>query len=282
LSDPVETQVIIEDNDRRLLGMLYTPADDADRAVVFCDPLFEERKSSQRVMVEMARALCRAGSAVLRFDCRGCGDSPGEFPDYAPPDWLDDVAAAVRFLRTSAPAPRLGLLGLRFGASLALQSAVHGASPGVDFLILWEPVVNGRDYLEQELRKKLVKEMITFGRSRGTRDALTHALEKNESIDFDGYLISPRLYTALCGTHLLEPAARFLGNVLLVHVSAGERPSKDLSALREAFATAGAETAFRVIKDPPFWNLIGLTDCAALLQETQAWMQTAGRLMERV
>lgn len=53
-----ETSVVFESGGRRLVGLLQMPFEGAVRERwLFAYPLFEERKSSQRVLVTMGRAL---------------------------------------------------------------------------------------------------------------------------------------------------------------------------------------------------------------------------------
>ena len=100
--------------------------------LLFCDPFAEEKKCAQRVMVEAARAFCEADLGSVRFDYRGTGDSPGEFLEATPDLWVQDILAAIDYMRHELRVPTLGLLGLRLGGALALQAALSGGD--VDFL----------------------------------------------------------------------------------------------------------------------------------------------------
>lgn len=107
-----------------MLGVLSLPAA-ADRGllphaavlIVIGGPQY--RAGSHRQFTLIARALAAAGLAVLRFDHRGAGDSPGEprsFEELSP-----DIEAAIAALREQIPGlRRIGLLGLCDGASASL------------------------------------------------------------------------------------------------------------------------------------------------------------------
>ena len=267
---PAEQQVVLESNGSRLCGMVYDPQGTPARSVVFCHPLFEERKSAGRVMGEMARALCADGFRVLMFDYRGCGDSSGDFREFSVPDWLDDIQAAIVFLQSRAPATPTGLLGLRLGASFALQAAAGRAD--IDFLVLWEPVANGRDYVEQELRKKLMKEMMTFGKGRQSRESLMKSLEQGDEVDFDGYPITSRLYKGLCQLDPDGAAGQFGKRSLVVNVTSQSSPSKPAAQLREMLQKVSSTSDLRLVNEQPFWNLIGVVKCPSLLQTTRDWL----------
>lgn len=261
-----EEQVIVERQGSHLYGMAYVPDAAPTGGVVFCHPLFEERKSAARVMVETARALCADGLAVLTFDYRGCGDSSGAFRDFSVPDWMNDIDAIIESARERFPHGPFGLLGLRLGAAFALQAA--GSHTNVDFLVLWEPVVSGRQHVEQELRKKLMKQMITFGKGREDRDSLLGRLENGGEVDFDGYPITSRLYTHLGAIDSLAAASRFTKRSLVVHVTSQSTPSAPIAQIRQAL-----HSDLRLVNEPPFWNLVGLVDSRAIVQETRTWIQ---------
>ena len=266
----VEEQVFLRQSGGALYAMHYEVRD-ASAGLVMCAPIFEERKAAHRVMVEAARYLQGHGIAVLRFDYRGCGDSSGEFEDFTTADWLDDIHTARRFLSEQIGEDRrIGLLGLRLGGSLAMLAA-H-ATPGVQFAVLWEPVVAGGEYFEQELRKKLMKEMITFGKSRVTRRHLVEQLENGQSIDFDGYAVAPSLYHGLTAMDLRKCAGTLRMPVLLTRIGPTGKSADRLEALQRALCDAGARVDFRTVAEQPFWNLIGYVECPALIRQTAEWV----------
>ena len=261
----------IDSGDGWLSGMIHRPEGPVCASLVFCNPLFEERKPAQRILVETARALCAAGYAVLRFDYRGCGDSSGEFESYSVPDWLADIEAASVFLKAHAAGPSTGMLGLRLGAPLGLKAS---AGKGLfDFALLWEPVLQGREYVEQELRRKLMKEMMTFGRSQASRDFLIQELAAGKTIDFDGHPVTPALYRDLGGVGLAGLQAPLPRKGLVLAIGSSERPSPALLQAGEALRGAGMDCEVRALREQPFWNLVGLVSCPALIRETREWLQ---------
>lgn len=250
--------------------MLYRPGGEAAGCVVLCNPVFEEHKSTLRPFVDMARELCRNGVAALRFDYRGCGDSPGEFEDFSLSDWSQDIGAATGAVRHAMPGTPVGLLGVRVGASLALKAAV--GTPGYAFAVLWEPIVSGRTYVEQELRKKLVKEMMTFGERRSTRESLLAELGGGGTIDFDGYPFSSRLYSELADLDLLAGDGPAGLPAYLVQVSATARLTRPMQDLRDRLGGEGASVEATAVRAPPFWNLVGIVDCLEVIGRTRDWV----------
>jgi pimeloyl-ACP methyl ester carboxylesterase len=83
-----------------------------------------------RMYVELARRWAARGYTVLRLDLAGLGDSatrPGQHGNEVyPPGALDDVSAAINFLRREFAVQDVTLAGLCAGAYHALRSAISG------------------------------------------------------------------------------------------------------------------------------------------------------------
>jgi exosortase A-associated hydrolase 1 len=106
-----------------LLGIVSHPAGrpaSIGMVIVVGGPQY--RIGSHRQFVLLARALAAAGHAVLRFDCRGMGDSSGAAPGFNAID--ADIGAAIGALQTACPmVQKVALWGLCDGASAALLYA---------------------------------------------------------------------------------------------------------------------------------------------------------------
>jgi len=132
--------------ERSLFGWLHAPGTGAQRdlAVVLCPPIGHEYINSHRSIRHLADRLAEAGTPALRFDYDGTGDSCGgdEDPDRIAA-WRGSIVEAIRTVRRLTGCERVGLVGVRLGAALAVAAAVETA---VDALVLWAPVVRGRAY----------------------------------------------------------------------------------------------------------------------------------------
>lgn len=138
--------------ERRLFG-IYEPArrGPGRRAVVLCHPWGAEHLHAYRSMRQLSATLTAAGLHTLRFDYFGTGDSAGEMTAATLDGWHADIRAAVQELLDTTGATRVGLVGLRLGATLAAKVAAKSRDD-IDVLVLWDPVVNGTSYLK-ELRE---------------------------------------------------------------------------------------------------------------------------------
>lgn len=138
-------------SDRPLFG-LYTRArgvEDEAPAVLLCYPVGSEYMRAHRAFRQLNALLNRAGFHVLRFDYSCTGDSAGEGRDASLAEWLDDLDWAIDELQDTAMVERISVVGLRWGGLLAAL-ACQGRSD-IDRLILWDPVVSGRAYLDEQL-----------------------------------------------------------------------------------------------------------------------------------
>jgi pimeloyl-ACP methyl ester carboxylesterase len=135
---------------RRLFG-LYMPARAGGavaRGVVLCYPWGREYLRAHRSMRQLASMLSAAGVHVLRFDYFGTGDSAGDMGEADLEGWRGDIGLAIEELRDTTDATKIGLVGLRLGATLA--AAVAAKDPkAIDTLVLWDPVASGTEYLRE-------------------------------------------------------------------------------------------------------------------------------------
>lgn len=111
------------------------------RAVVLCAPFGDEYGHTHRTGRLLAQRLAALGAEVLRFDYYGTGDSGGQDDEFGIDGAVDDTIAAVAEARQIGGVRRVTLIGLREGAAAALLAAA--IAPGVDRLVLWDPVLDG-------------------------------------------------------------------------------------------------------------------------------------------
>lgn len=134
---------------RRLYGCHHLPQQSHAKnfAIVLCSPIGQEFLQSHRVICQLAVLLAKAGFHVLRFDYSGCGDSEGDFEEGSLVQWVKDAHDAVEEIKKRSGIPSVCLIGLRIGATLALQAAVN--CPHLKSIVLWEPVLEGKPFLKK-------------------------------------------------------------------------------------------------------------------------------------
>lgn len=118
-----------------------------DLGVVLCPPMGSELMCSYHPLRELARTIADKGIAVFRIDYHGTGDAAGYDDD---PDrvqaWLATVDRSIDELRMLGCA-RIGLVGLRMGATLA--AIVASRREDVACAVLWAPLKSGAAYTRE-------------------------------------------------------------------------------------------------------------------------------------
>lgn len=112
-------------------------------AVVFAHPLPTEGGTMHTKMVfQGTKGLARAGCAVLRFNFRGVGRSPGDFDRGVGEQ--EDFRAAVDFVAARYPGLEIWAAGASFGSYVALTAGA--ADDRVCALIAVAPPVDRYDF----------------------------------------------------------------------------------------------------------------------------------------
>jgi alpha-beta hydrolase superfamily lysophospholipase len=118
--------------DALLFGIVTQPpaSEIRRRAVILLNAGADHHIGASRLYVSMARRWAQHGYVVLRMDLGGVGDSgtrPGHADDDVfPQEAVDDIRAAIEFLRGSYGVRDVTLAGLCSGAYHALRAAVAG------------------------------------------------------------------------------------------------------------------------------------------------------------
>ena len=263
---PVEEFLFLGANGRELFCARRVPA--APRAVaVFCHPFGEEKKNAYRPFVDLGRLLAEKGAASVSFDYAGCGDSSGEMDDATLEMWIEDTLAVIESARALAPAGAPVLLaGLRLGASIAALAALRA---GVERLILWQPVVNGRADFAAELRRTLIKQMVTNGAAAASREHLLAELEQGQGrLDLDGFPFTGALYKGIASVDLLCLELTPRHAVSLIQIAHTPNLLPDAQRLAQTWSARGARVTTDAVVTPPLWARLDPVDVTSLLNLT--------------
>lgn len=265
--------VWIDSDVGRLAGQFYEPTGPTQKAVLFLPPFAEERKCSHRPLHRAALRWAGAGLAVLRFDLYASGDSEGEDHEASWSVWRGDVRSALEWLRQRVGGP-VALLGVRLGAGLAWGL---DRSFGIQECVLWQPIVDGKAFLDENLKRKRIKRMVTAGAGAGAREEVASALDTGGVIDFDGFGVSSDLYRDIGALDLLSCAPPAWDRALLIQSGPSNKERPDMRALAERLSTSGTRVKLQALIDRPFWNLIGALDEPQASEPTLAWLLNEGK-----
>lgn len=244
--------------------LLHLPPGTPRGSVLYLHPFAEEMNRSRAVVARQARAFAAAGHAVLQIDLYGCGDSAGDFGDASWARWQADAHAGVKFLQARFDAP-LCLWGLRSGTLLA--GAVAAELNASISLLLWQPVLSGKQHLQQFLRLSLAADLLE-GRAGGGTEPLLAQLAGGESVELAGYALAPPLAQGLAATTLAQPQ---VGQAMhCIEILPG---SSELSPGLRRFVDAGSATA-ESCADAQCWLTPGVLDCPVLASASLAALRS--------
>ncbi len=132
---------------RKLFGCCHSqnPKQPPKGLIIICQTIGQRYIHGHRAFYQLASRLASKGYAVLRFDYFGCGDSNGNFEEGGLHQWTADILSAVDEMHARFGSGKLCLIGYRMGATLASKAAE--SISGAHSIVLWEPILNGREYL---------------------------------------------------------------------------------------------------------------------------------------
>ena len=271
----------------RVFGVFYPPEGEArTEGFVICNGFGKEYNLCLSPLVGFARILASRGYPVLRFDYAGYADSTGAFEDATISTMRDDITAAADELVRRARIERLGLLGMRFGAALAVMVAAE--RDDVAHLVLWEPVLNPWSYIFGELRQTVTMQTVLFREVRITRDRIVeNILGKRPSIhggyDFniidEGFPLGAKLLREAREANIIDPPPRLEARVLMLNIRKKEGPApRAMADFAARLHQMGVDCRLEGAVEPcTFWKYdnIYATRGPQMYARTLAWLEEA-------
>lgn len=229
-------------SDCPLYGVYHPPRSRSVQpiGVVLCYPFGVEYMRAHRAFRQLSMLLAKAGFHVLRFDYSCTGDSGGDGVDASIDQWRRDVGLAIDELKDTAAVDRVHLVGLRLGGSLAALAAA--GRNDVERLILWDPVVDGAEYVASLCR-------LYIGPS-SYPEVCDPARLRAEPLGLSGYPLTESLYREFTQLRpeTLTPAASSARVTLLA--SSDQQAWADLHTL---LVGADANAEHRVVPSDGSW-----------------------------
>jgi len=262
----------LEHQGRKLFCLMLEPTSvEAHSTILFLAPFAEEMNKSRRIVSRQARELAAAGNRVMLLDLTGCGDAGGDFLDASWQIWFEDAMFAADSLANPSVGP-LKIWGLRLGALLAC--AMSQARSDVHSLVLWQPVLNGEQQIDQFLRLRTVAAAVTRVPTFD-RKALWNELRAGRSLDIAGYELSSAMALELAQARLNDLGPKCPVHWLEIGVSGdGNFPVASESVMAH-WKEQGIAIDARYVKGDPFWRTIDAEINLTLLQiTTEVFAQT--------
>jgi alpha-beta hydrolase superfamily lysophospholipase len=170
----------------------------------------------------LATALARCGYAVLGYDQRGHGYSPGERANVPRLEVLfDDLAAFAREARASDPGVPLVVLGHSLGGLVALRSVQEGlVAP--DLMVLSSPLLR----MSATPPRSIVRLLTALARPFPRLPTLSvdHRLISSDPQEAEAYRLDPAIYHGPAKARIATEMARH-GELALAHASRVAAPT---------------------------------------------------------
>jgi exosortase A-associated hydrolase 2 len=236
--------------------------------MLYVHPFAEEMNKSRRMAALQSRALASAGWTVLQIDLGGCGDSEGDFGEASWDGWVADVREAAAWLGERGGCTPW-LWGLRSGCLVATAAAQ--TLPALQGLLFWQPVLSGKQFLQQFLRLKVAAQILGSAETQrvDTRE-LRERLLRGDSVEVGGYEVSPGLALGLEAAELAPVPGG--APVAWIEVSGAETIGLSPAARTRAaqWQAAGHSIDTRCVAGQAFWQTQEIAECPALIDATLA------------
>jgi exosortase A-associated hydrolase 2 len=244
----------LEGGQGRVFATYFPPRGSLKGAMLYLPPFAEEMNRCRVAVADQARQFAELGYATLLLDLFGTGDSEGDFSEVSWQRWLQDADLAARWLEDRSGAA-VGLWGFRLGALLGADAArLH---PGrFNYLLMWQPVLDGKLFFTQYLRLR-VAYLMDRGLPAETTESMRQRLQAGGTVEVAGYLLSGCIAADLDAKRLADMTdLRGLEIGWFEHVSeAGKALSapgqKAIEHLRGQSCTVDAQTYVGA----PIWQL---------------------------
>lgn len=219
---------------------------------VVCHSFAMEQLHLGRLDVSVARALASAGFPVLRYHGQGYGDSEHGMDGIGLSSHVADALDAVAFLRAELGVQEVGVLGSRFGGTVATLVARQASLP---YLVACEPVVSGSRFMLEFLSTRVLSEWSGTavrgqeGEGASGMASLRQQLATRGWADVKGFPLHSSAHDEIAGVDLSSQLLEYRGRTLLISISRTDRPSVNLRKLVERVRAEGLDCSIEIIQD---------------------------------
>jgi len=222
---------------------------------VICPSLGTEHGNLRRLETLIARSLARSGFPVVRIrpDLTPTRGASGEIDLSAR---MAEVEEAVTLLREEYGLDAVGLAGMLFGATVAAVTAEH---LGARAIALVEPILRGKRYLRETVRRQAVAELMALDEAdSGADDASAHQPSSQAFDEFAaagqiwirGLRLTQEEYERIAEIDLLEQPLQFRESSLLIDISPYGAISSSATRLRDRLLDLGGTVHVAALDDP--------------------------------
>jgi pimeloyl-ACP methyl ester carboxylesterase len=251
-----ERFVALELGGAQTVGVLSQPLGEASRiGWLVLHSFGMEQIYFQELESLAARSLAASGHTVLRFHSQGYGDSELPSDHTTVRSMWQDAVEAVGTLVDAGNVRTIGLVGARMGGTIA---ALAAEATEASALVLWDPVVRGREYLGQLRLLARATELARGPRVRDAPPSARRVYRDADVLDVQGFPVSRAVADEISAIDLLKQLPRFDGRALALRVSPGRGNERALRDLASTIVRFGGEVNMESVVSPEA-RLFGLS-----------------------
>jgi pimeloyl-ACP methyl ester carboxylesterase len=250
ISEGIEERAFfLEAPDGNCFALLSGSSDPGTLGFVVCHSYGLEFLTLRRLERTIARALAKLGYPVLSFHSRGYGDSSGSLEEVSLESHLDDLNAAIHWLRAETGISQIGLIGGGFGGLIAALAAREGHAKR---LVLINPALRGASYLRQLLQRRLMVQLSSDDDTkRQTSKDLLARMRGDGYLDVLGHPIYLPFYEAVSKMDLASDMKAEGVAALVVHISKSSSIPSGIAAFGSQLEVHGGTCRVERVKEPP-------------------------------
>jgi hypothetical protein len=224
---------------------------------IYCHPLFDERKCAHRFSYQLSETLRKKGLELERFDYQGTGEAQGHFYTLTTESMQND-------LKKKVSGSQVCLIGTRFGATVAFNFCCRKISRVIN-LILIEPVISGKSYVNYLFRKQRLKDIMT-----GNAGEL---LPEDGFFNLEGYKTSNKFIEQIRKLSLSEKSGGFniKKYVRIAQISVSSRIDTEFALFADTLQKNSVKVSLEIFNLPSFWERIPDTDYSVLTERIVEW-----------
>lgn len=237
---------------------------------LFVPPFAEELNRCRRQVASAARAFAQHGWAAVQFDLLGTGDSSGDFGDATWASWKDDLSIGVEWCRSEfGPDTPVVLWSLRAGCLLVADWLEDGGERLP--LLIWQPVIQGRQVLGTFLRLMAAARMLDGEEARNHSEEARRDLREGCHVEVAGYRLSSSIARGL-EESVLELPPDFPGPVRVVEVATANGPTPATARTVGRWVDAGIAAEVTAVEGPRFWQTQEIETAPSMLDPSLAFL----------
>ncbi|MCH2176233.1 MAG: hypothetical protein MK193_10950 [Lentisphaeria bacterium] len=222
---------------------------DAKENLLFVNPFGEERKNilgAYRSFVDFLDGQFN----IFIIDLPGIGEAQ-RTPCTSVEQWQKYLQQFIEQVESSSDFP-INLLGTRLSANILLNKTLLSL-PYVKSSILWAPYESGSKILDEWIRRKQVKEMMSAGGAVSSLETFEETWAAGNNVDLDGFELTPTLGKSIQSLEatLVVDTSETQCHIMLCQ--AGAR----IPSFVETLFNQNKNFEYSIVKQKPFW---GMTD----------------------